>query len=187
MHTKGFEFNGAYSHRLGELGNLSASMVGTWLRKFKTDNGLTDPYDCVGYYGPTCGIPAPEWRHKARVTLNTPQGVGLSLQWRYVGAVKSESYSDNPSLHGPFVYDPGSKIDGQSYFDLATTFTFGDHYNFRLGVNNIFDKMPPLSTSGSASRAGSVLCPTGPCNGNTWPATYDALGRYIYAGVTLDF
>jgi outer membrane receptor protein involved in Fe transport len=187
LHTKGFEFNGNYSHRLGGLGNLSASLVGTWLRKFETDNGLTQPYDCVGYYGSTCGIPAPEWRHKARMTLNTPQGVGVSLQWRYTGSVKADSTSDNPSLSGPLPTDPGIKIDAQSYFDLATTFTFGDHYNFRLGVNNIFDRMPPMTTSGSSSRAGSNQCPTGPCNGNTWPAVYDALGRYIYAGITLDF
>ena len=39
----------------------------------------------------------------------------------------------------------------------------------------------------NAARDGSNLCPTGPCNGNTYPGTYDALGRYLYAGVTLDF
>ena len=60
-------------------------------------------------------------------------------------------------------------------------------YTFRLGVNNVFDKQPPLVTSGNANRDGSNLCPTGPCNGNTYPATYDALGRYLFAGVTLDF
>ena len=187
VHTKGFEFNGAYSHRLGDLGNLSASLVGTWLRKLETDNGLTPAYDCTGLYGSTCGTPAPEWRHKARVTWNMPSGIGLSLQWRYIGSVKADSTSDNPTLAGPFVFDPGAKVDAQSYFDLATTFTFGDHYNFRLGVNNIFDKMPPITTSGSSARAGTNQCPAGPCNGNTWPAVYDALGRYIYAGVTLDF
>jgi iron complex outermembrane receptor protein len=187
LHTKGFEVNSSYSHRLGGVGTLSASLVGTLLRKFETDNGLTPVYDCVGLYGSTCGTPAPKWRHKARVSLNMPSGVGLSAQWRYIGKVKADSTSDNPSLSGPFVYDPGSQIKAQSYIDLATTFTFGDHYNFRLGVNNVFDRLPPLTTSGNAARAGSNQCPTGPCNGNTWPATYDALGRYIYAGVTLDF
>ncbi|MGI8931138.1 MAG: TonB-dependent receptor domain-containing protein, partial [Sphingomicrobium sp.] len=194
LQTRGFEFNSSYSHRLGGLGSLSASLVGTLLRKFKTDNGLTDPYDCVGYYGSTCspggganGAPAPKWRHKARVSLNTPQGIGVSLQWRYIGKVKSEALSSNETLNGPFVFNPGGRIKAHNYFDLATTFTFGDHYNFRLGVNNILDKMPPLVTSGNAGRAGSNLCPAGPCNGNTYPGTYDALGRYLYAGVTLDF
>jgi len=187
VHTKGFEFNGAYSHRLGDMGNLSASLVGTWLKKFETDNGLTEPYDCVGLYGSTCGTPAPEWRHKARLTWNMPNGIGLSAQWRYIGKVKADSLSDNPTLHGDFVFDPGAHVGDESYIDLAATFSFGDHYNFRLGVNNVFDNMPPMTTSGNAGRAGSNQCPTGPCNGNTWPATYDALGRYLYAGITLDF
>jgi outer membrane receptor protein involved in Fe transport len=187
VHTKGFEFNSSYSRRLGGLGNLSASLVGTWLRKFETDNGLTQPYDCVGYHGSTCGRPAPKWRHKARMTLNTPQGIGVSLQWRYIGKVKADSLSDNPSLNGPYVFDPGRKVSAQSYFDLATTFAFGDHYNFRLGVNNVLDKMPPMVTSGNSGRAGSIQCPGTVCNGNTWPGIYDALGRYIYAGVSLDF
>ena len=187
LQTRGFEFNSSYSHRLGGLGSLSASLVGTWLKKFKTDNGLTEPYDCVGYYGSTCGTPAPKWRHKTRVSLNTPQGIGLSVQWRYIGKVRADSLSSNTTLNGPFVFNPGREIKAHNYFDLATTFTFGDHYNFRLGVNNILDKMPPLTTSGNAGRAGSNQCPAGPCNGNTWPGTYDALGRYLYAGVTLDF
>jgi hypothetical protein len=30
-------------------------------------------------------------------------------------------------------------------------------------------------------------CPSVYCSGNTFPNVYDALGRYIFAGVTLDF
>ena len=58
-------------------------------------------------------------------------------------------------------------MKAQSYFDLASTFTVGDHYNFRLGVNNIFDKNPPLFTSSFGSCAAVF------CNGNTYPGVYD--------------
>jgi outer membrane receptor protein involved in Fe transport len=75
----------------------------------------------------------------------------------------------------------GAHIGAQSYFDLASTFTVGDHYSLRLGVNNIFDRNPPLVTSSVGS------CPAGPCNGNTYPGTWDALGRYLYAAATLNF
>jgi len=187
LQTKGFEVNSSYSRKLGNIGTLSSSMVGTYLTKFSVDNGLTPVYDCVGLYGSTCGAPAPHWRSKSRVTLTMPSGIGVSIQSRYIGKVKADSLDSNDSLNGPFVFNPGRHIKAQTYFDLATTYTFGDHYNFRLGVNNIFDKMPPMTTSGNAGRAGSNQCPTGPCNGNTWPGTYDALGRYLYAGMTLDF
>lgn len=184
--TNGYEFNGSYSHRLGGLGSLSASFNGTWLRKFEIDNGLaTETFDCVGLYGGVCSsgtvasAPLPKWRHKFRTTFQSPIGVGVSLQWRYFGKVRAEE--------GDFNYDPGRVVKAQSYIDLATTFSIGDSYNLRLGVNNLFDKAPPLVTSGNANRPGSNYCPSGPCSGNTYPAAYDALGRYLYAGVTLDF
>ncbi|HEX8031401.1 MAG TPA: TonB-dependent receptor, partial [Vicinamibacterales bacterium] len=192
--TDGIDVNGTYNHRLGGLGSISSSFNGTWLRHYKVDNGLTEEYDCAGFYGPTCsgatvasGAPMPKWRHKMRTTLNMKNGIGVSLQWRMVGKVTAETLQDNETLHGDFPLDPGLHIKAQHYFDLATTYTFGDHYQFRLGVNNILDNDPPLVTGGSAALGGSNLCPAGPCNGNTYPGTWDALGRYIYAGVTLDF
>jgi outer membrane receptor protein involved in Fe transport len=181
--TSGFDFNANYSHRLGGLGNLSASFIGTWLKEYVTDNGLADPYDCVGLYGSVCSgatvsssAPLPKWRHKARATLQMPNGIGWSLQWRMMGKVAHESKELGGAT--PQLSD---KVSAQHYFDWATTYSFGDHYNLRVGVNNIFDNDPPLMTSAAGS------CPAGPCNGNTYPGTWDALGRYVYAGVTLDF
>ncbi|MBA3666963.1 MAG: TonB-dependent receptor [Sphingomonas sp.] len=194
VETSGLDFNGSYSHGVGGLGSLSLSFLGTYLRHYKVDNGLTEPYDCAGLYGPICsgnavasGAPLPKWRHKARATLQMRNGIGVSLGWRMVGKVKAETLEDSNSLAGQFNFDPGLHIKAQHYFDLATTFTVGDHYNLRLGVNNILDNDPPLVTGGNANRSGSNLCPAGACNGNTYPGTWDALGRYIYAGVTLDF
>lgn len=195
VRTKGIEINSAYSHEIGDFGTLSMSFIGTYLDKYRVDNGITEAYDCAGLYGPVCsgggttagGSMLPKWRHKLRTTLQTASGVGVSLQWRFIGKVSAETLDSSQSLAGDFNFDPGLHIKSYSYFDLAGTFAIGDSYTFRLGVNNIFDKQPPFVTSGSAVRDGSNLCPTGPCNGNTYPGTYDALGRYLYAGVTLDF
>jgi outer membrane receptor protein involved in Fe transport len=193
VQTDGVDGTAAYSYRFGSLGTLSASFNGTWLHKYKVNNGLEGGiYDCAGLYGPTCSssiaaAPMPKWRHKARLGFQMPNGIGLSLQWRYVGKVKAETLDSSETLHGDFPLDPGLHIKAFNYFDLASTFTVGDHYGLRLGVNNIFDKRPPIITGGSGSLSGSNLCPAGPCNGNTYPGTYDALGRYLYAGVTLNF
>jgi len=193
--TKGIEVSSAYSQPLGNFGTLGLSMTGTYLDSYVTDNGITQPYDCAGYYGPTCssggttssGAPLPKWRHKVRATLQMPSGIGFSLQWRYIGSVKAETLQkNNQSLAGAFNYDPGLHIKPYSYFDLSASFKVGENYTFRLGANNIFDKTPPFVTSGN-SADGSNICPTGPCNGNTYPATYDALGRYLYAAVSLNF
>ena len=50
-----------------------------------------------------------------------------------------------------------------------------DTLMLRLGVNNALDKDPPVS-----SDVGNA-----PGNGNVFPGYYDALGRYIFAGISL--
>ena len=184
--TSGFDFNTSYRQPLGGLGSVSASFIGTYLRKYITDNGLTTPYDCAGYYGSTCSggtvsstAPLPKWRHKVRTTLDMPNGIGLSLQWRHVGKVRHERLGENIASGAPPVL--GAVIKAQNYFDLASTFTVGDSYNLRMGVNNLFDKAPPMITGSAGS------CPAGPCSGNTYPGAWDHLGRFFYVGATLDF
>ena len=54
VRTRGLEINSAYSHEIGDIGTLSMSFVGTYLDKYSVDNGITDPYDCAGLYGPVC-------------------------------------------------------------------------------------------------------------------------------------
>ena len=191
----------SYSYPLN-VGNLSFAMNGTYLDSYEVENGLTNAdgspvsYDCAGLYGPTCsvggtsdaGAPLPQWRHRARVTLNMDNGIGVSAQWRYVGKVKAETISSFDALNPNGLTDhagPGVRIGSFNYIDASLSYSFRDSYIFRLGINNLFDKEPPLVTSGGGATPN--LCPTGPCNGNTYPATYDALGRYIFAGVTLDF
>ena len=91
LRTKGVDINASYSHRIGGLGTLGLSFVGTYLIDLITNTGVSVPYDCTGFYGNVCGVPAPEWRHQARVTWNAPDGIGVSLRWRYFGAVRQDS------------------------------------------------------------------------------------------------
>ena len=190
--TTGFDFNAAYTYSLGDLGKLGFSLVGTLIDKFEVDNGISTPYDCVGYYGATCSnlsgtptAPTPEWRHNAKVTWTMPNGFGGQLQWRYLSSVKVDFSSTNPTLAGPFD-EFSAKLSSRSYLDLAAWYTFDEKYTFRFGINNLMDTEPPLVSSGRSNGTRNA-CPTGPCNGNTYPAMYDSLGRYIFAGISFDF
>jgi len=183
--TRGYEISANYSREIGNAGRLSLSLVGTLLDKYTVDNGLTEAYDCVGLYGPTCANPLPKWRHKARATFSMKNGMGVSVQWRYVGPVDIEYTSPSSTLSGPY-FAYASHIPSQSYIDLTFTAKIGDHFEWRLGANNILDKEPALVSSGNSAGTGSG-CAGVACNGNTYPGTYDALGRYIYTGITLDF
>jgi outer membrane receptor protein involved in Fe transport len=190
LSTAGVDVAANYSREIGSAGRVNLSFVGTWLDKLVTDTGVAaaGSFDCVGLYGNVCGTPNPEWRHQARIGFDMPSGIGASVRWRYFDSVTLDALDPNPNLNnasgnGPApggVARPGSaKFDAVSYFDLALTAKIGDHYSFRLGANNILDKSPPTT--------GSQSCPAGFCNGNTFAQVYDALGRYIYVGVTLDF
>lgn len=201
LQTSGIEIAGSYSLPVS-FGTISLSMNGTYLDSYEIENGLTNAdgsrvsFDCAGLYGPTCsvggtsnaGAPLPRWRHKARVSVNMDSGIGISAQWRYVGKVTAETVSSFAALNPGGLTDhagPGTRISAVNYIDAVLSFNLEETFQFRLGVNNLFDKEPPLVTSGGGGTPN--LCPTGPCNGNTYPATYDALGRYFFAGVTLDF
>ncbi len=196
LRTKGFDLNATYSRRIGGMGTVNMSYVSTFLRKLEIDTGVTGSgagqdgkFDCAGLYGNTCGsflsgAPNPKYRHKLRLGFTMPNGLGVSGQWRYFSSVKNDGLagdcdiSATPTCTGT-VAPANQRINAQSYFDLALTARLADRYNFRIGANNIFDREPPI-VGGEVANA-----PFG--NGNTFPQVYDALGRFLFAGVTVDF
>jgi len=169
--TKGVDLNVNYTGLdLGAAGKLGFNLTGTYLKSLETDPlpGLLPAYDCKGFFTSSCFTPSPEWRHHARVSWQTPwKGLDLALTWRYMSSVKM--FGGNPNRID-------YKLGSQNYFDLAGDFTVMEKVDVRLGVNNILDKDPPLN---------ATVGTTG--NGNTYPQTYDALGRYIFGGVTVKF
>jgi outer membrane receptor protein involved in Fe transport len=76
----------------------------------------------------------------------------------------------------------GTDVAAYNYLDLTASMTVAEKFTFRIGANNVLDKSPPIIHSG-----GTNDCPTGPCSGNTWAQVYDALGRQVFATVTIDF
>ncbi len=171
--TKGFDFNGSYSRRLGGWGTLNASFVGTLL----TDESGAG----VGDVGSFAGLqPAPKWRHTARLGLTMPNGLGISGRWRHFSGVECEPQS--PSIGCGTEANPipaNERLSAADFFDLTLTARLAQRLNLRLGANNIFDTDPPI--------AGAQVVPAGFGNGNTFPQVYDSLGRYLFAGFTVDF
>jgi outer membrane receptor protein involved in Fe transport len=176
LSTRGFDVNGSYTQPLGSWGSVAASFVGTYLDTLRRSPNAAVSFDCATFFGAQCGTPNPRWRHKARVTYTAPGGIGISGQWRYFSAVDRDVFSTETALARPARTAGSDHIAAQNYFDLVITARIGDHYQFRLGANNIMDKLPPV-----------LLTPAPFGNGNTYPQVYDSLGRYIFAGVTLDF
>ncbi len=198
LRTAGIDINAGYrtdlsNFGLPEMGGISVSFVGTYLDKLESAVLKGDPFvDCSGLYGPQCAgrpgsaVPNPKWRSKGRLTWNTPYsygwfgGLGLSAQWRHFSKVDLDTTSKDPALNNPAAQQPSDiRFKSMDYFDLLATFKIKDNYNFRAGVNNVFDRDPPLVGQGN--------CVATYCNGNTFPQVYDALGRYLFVGVSADF
>jgi outer membrane receptor protein involved in Fe transport len=186
LQTSGMDFTSGYNFDLGnilpgapDLGSIDISFVGTWLNSRRTEP-LPDlgSYNCVGLFGPTCGQPTPKWRHNVRMTWTSPlRSTTVSANWRYFGSSKLSS--NDFLLEDPNDYiSINRRITGYSYLDLAATWKWVDSVEFRAGVNNVFDRDPPMIAAGLLNQFG---------NGNTYPGVYDPMGRLVYFGMTVDF
>jgi outer membrane receptor protein involved in Fe transport len=120
-----------------------------------------------------------------RLGLTLPNGLGISTRWRHFSGVDcqpADPAAGIPNTGCGTVANPipgNERLSAADYFDLAFTARLAQRLNLRLGANNIFDTDPPL--------AGGQVVPAGFGNGNTFPQVYDSLGRYLFAGFTVDF
>ena len=172
LSTDGFDVNAVYAMDLDFIGpnagSMSFDLVGTYLNALETVSfpGAA-PFDCTGFYGGQCGTPNPEWRHKLRATWVSTYDFDASLTWRHFASVNL--FGGGAAIN--------NTLDAQNYFDVSGNYYMSDDMRLRFGVNNVLDSDPPLSSAVGAGFG----------NGNTFPQVYDALGRYIFAGVTVDF
>lgn len=127
--------------------------------------------DCLGYYSVACG--APNYKHK--FNQRTAWSFGdfvFGYNWRYVSGVMEEPGGANflPAY---------AKIDAYNYVDLSAVWNFNKHIRLNLSVNNASNKKPPI--------VGSTIGSTGTNSGNTFPQSYDAVGRYFSVGASIKF
>jgi outer membrane receptor protein involved in Fe transport len=178
--TQGADLAASYKLDLDTLGKLDFTFTGTYTAQLITEVTQGGPsYNCAGYFGNTCGVPVPKLKTKTRITYETPvAGLGVSLQWRRIAAVQNDQLSPNQLLQGtpPALF---RRIGQFNYLDLSASYAVNKTVSMLVGINNVLDKDPPI-LSGTAF-------PTAFVNGNTYVGTYDTLGRYIFANVTLNF
>jgi outer membrane receptor protein involved in Fe transport len=169
LETTGYDLNVNYSGvEIGSLGSLNFNLTGTYLDELITVPGPgIDAYDCAGLYSSSCGTPNPQWRHHARLGWVTPWAVDLSLTWRYYDSVEEFDGSEVQIDY---------ELDAANYFDLAANWSITEKFSVLVGVNNVLDSDPPIT---------SAVGTTG--NGNTFPQTYDALGRWIFVRAQVGF
>lgn len=194
VETKGIDVSAHYHLDIGAMGRLGFGLAGSHTQTFTYQPVPaipSDQFDCTGLMGSTCGSPTPKWRHVFTADWATPwAGLDVLLRWRYIGGSDSDRTSANINLNqggcttsqcAPFLAETAF-IPAYNYFDLSASMPIGSTVSLRIGINNLFDKAPPIVTNGNYSD-----CPNATCNDNTWVGTYDTMGRYIYAHVGAKF
>ncbi|MBW0007783.1 MAG: TonB-dependent receptor, partial [Sphingomonas sp.] len=202
--TDGVDLTMDYRHNLGTILNAPAKIAlafggnYTHSQKFQATPTSVNR-ECVGYYSANCGFPAggllPKYSFNQRTTLTLGR-MDMSLLWRYMSKMRYEpglpplfsgTVTSAPSS-SIFFNTPGNlngqtvnfnRIPAYSWFDFSTRFNVNEHFDLTFTVMNLFDKKPPVvgNTAGTTSQN----------SGNTFPASYDPLGRRFAAGARIKF
>jgi iron complex outermembrane recepter protein len=189
--TRGVDAKVNYRLPIDNFGSVLFNLEGTRLINLGVQPLTGGPaYDCAGYFGTTCGAPNAKWRHVFNTTWATPwSGFDLTARWRFLSGTDSEQISPNPQLAGPNL-PLTQHIKPYNYFDLSADVSLYKMFKLQVGVNNVLDKDPPIIASGGSPYASDcpTLTPNGSsCNGNTFPGTFDSLGRFFFARMTAQF
>lgn len=186
IRTSGVDFTAGYQRDLGFAG-LDLNFVLNWVDESRFQATPTsEDRECVRFYSANCMPPQPEWQWSARSTFSFGE-TDVSVLWRHLSALKYEPGIGTlfegtlPASAGPVAGREVNfnRIPAYDYFDVTTRFDVTDNMNLILSVQNLFDKEPPLV----GGEAGSTTFNSG----NTFPSTYDALGRRFVATAKLRF
>ena len=192
--TDGVDVVANYNRDLG-FAAWAVNFVGNYTlnSKFKaTPNGLNR--ECTGFYSVNCsftGSLQPKYQWSLRNTF-TIEDIDLSLLWRHIDKFRQEPQDvidTGPAFVGTLPATGGGALSGRTvdfgriksfdYFDLTMRFNVSENFTFTATVQNLLDKQPPV--------IGSSIGATTFDSGNTYPSTYDTLGRRYAVSARLRF
>ena len=183
--TDGIDLGINYRRDIG-FAKMALSFQGNWTHDSKFQATPTSiNRECTGYYSVSCASIQPEFYWNTRATFTFADSVDVSLMWRHIEGVKQEPYDvtdgSGPAFAGTFGGDTVNfgRIKAHDYFDLTTRIAVAENFDFTVTVQNLLDKEPPI--------VGSTVGSTSYNSGNTYPSTYDALGRRFAVGARLHF
>ncbi len=173
LETRGIDFQVDYSTPLGfSLMNsgrgskVNFFFLGTYTDQFDITPvaGSDTVIECADKFGNNCGDPRPSYKWTSRLSfIDGP--LTLSGRWRHLSSSRDDDDDTEFSVE---------RIKGYNLFDASLSFDIADNFTFATGVNNILDKKPPI-LGDNAEQA------------NTYPGTYDVLGRDFFASVNVRF
>jgi len=161
-------------------GTLGINAQFTYLLHFMSAELPTDPMrDYAGTMGPTAnGLNGNNYRWKLFTSANYSIGsFMLGLQWQHLPAIEDASEA---MFHTTTVGAPAYDI-----FHLNGRYSVTRDVALRFGVDNLFDKAPPLTNYNPAN---STPATNGQLRGGSVGGLmYDDIGRRFYIGANIKF
>ena len=175
--TSGVDLVANYSRDLGfaKLG-LAGNANWTISQKFQATPSSIDR-QCAGFYSGNCGFSGslqPKFQSSLRTTLSF-DSFDVSGVWRHLSGMIQEplDFIENPFL------PQFAKIKPYDNLDLSGRVHVTPNVTLVLTVSNLLNRTPPIVGASAGSTAFN--------SGNTFPSTYDALGRRYSMQVGLKF
>lgn len=169
--TSGIDISAAYAHKFGSDWRLNVRADISWLAQRNVYTSITDPTRLTQE---KLTLGNPEWNGQMNVTVGY-KGFDLLYSFRYVGKQTLNAWNTQNYEQGraptnldatPLVYYPTI-----TYSDIRLTSKLFKNVSGYVGVDNVFDQLPPLDLLGEG--AGSAIFPN--------------MGRFFYAGVQVKF
>jgi len=180
------------------IGSVKWSMNAVWNQTFSSKFKATPTAfdrECVGYFSVNCsftGSIQPKRNWSVQNTFTFKGGTDLSFMWRHQSGARQEPCNaveactqrafrgTLPAGVGPLSGQQVNlgKIYAFDYLDVTTRFNI-EQVTFTVTVQNLFNTKPPI--------VGNTIGSTSFNSGNTYPSTYDALGRRFAVGARVKF
>jgi len=182
--TKGIDFSVSYGREITSDVRWASRLVGNWTDSstFQAVTGVSVNRECVSLYSSSCESIQPKFTSNWRNTI-TWRDLDVSLNWRYLSNNEYENRATNTAFSG--------QPEGQSrtsnfnrtgpyhLFDLSLRYQVFENLSVTGVVSNLLDREPPLT--------GAFIGATGFNSGNTYPSTFDTLGRRFSISARLSF
>jgi outer membrane receptor protein involved in Fe transport len=175
LSASGVDFQLDYNQPLGfsAFGEGSSRLAFFFLSSWTDSNtftpiaGVDQVVECGGRFGLSCGTfgnPLPTWKWTSRLSwMDGP--MTMSVRWQHVGSVRDDDDTTDYVVERVGAYD---------LFDLAFAFNVNDNLTLNMGINNLFDKAPPIIGDNQGQA-------------NTYPGVYDVIGRDFFISANFRF
>lgn len=174
LETSGMDIQVDYNLPLFDTARLSFFYLGTLLEEYSSTTIAAIP-ERESFFEGTFGQPI--YRHTSRLTYSDGP-MQFSLRWRFEGKTQSARIRNVFNGTTRIGTDPAliakPYLGAFSYFDLTASYDVTENFSFTAGVNNLFDKQPPVLGT-DAEQA------------NTLPSYFDVLGRDFFVSAKLTF